>query len=103
MMDSKKEHGMASERVSVTMAKERAERLRELVAKHEYESVSAAVDVAVGALLVEEEAKEAWWAETVRRCREAEEHPERLLDAETFHKRLWEEIDKRKRRGGASR
>ena len=46
---------------------------------------------------IEQEAeKEAWWAETIRRCDEAEKHPERMLDADTFFKKVREEIGRRK-------
>lgn len=56
--------------------------------------------MAAEALLEQEEQKETWWAETLRRCEEAEKHPERLLDADTFFREVRQEIDVRKERLG---
>ncbi|MCV0371836.1 hypothetical protein [Filomicrobium sp.] len=37
---------------------------------------------------------EAWWKETLRRCDEAEQHPERMLDIDTFFRKVRAEIDR---------
>jgi hypothetical protein len=47
-------------------------------------------------LLDQEEAKQAWWDETIRRCDEAAKHPERMLSPEAFGKATAEEISRRK-------
>ena len=86
-----------TERFSVSVDKDRASRIRALVDKGAYPSVSSAFDAAADALIEREDAKEAWWAETLRRCDEVEKHPERVLDAATFHKRLWDGIAELKR------
>jgi Arc/MetJ-type ribon-helix-helix transcriptional regulator len=86
-----------TERFSVSVGKDRASRIRALVDKGAYSSVSSAFDAAATALIEREEAKDAWWEETLRRCDEAEEHPERLLDADTFFRKVREEIERRKR------
>jgi Arc/MetJ-type ribon-helix-helix transcriptional regulator len=89
-----------TERFSVSVNKNRAAQLRQLVERGVYPSISSAFDAAADALIELEDAKEAWWSETLRRCDEAEKHPERLLDAATFHKRLWEGIAELKRTRG---
>jgi Arc/MetJ-type ribon-helix-helix transcriptional regulator len=81
-----------TERFSVSVDKDRASRIRALVDSGAYPSVSSAFDAAADALIEREAAKEEWWAETIRRCDEAEKHPEKLLDAATFHKLLWDDI-----------
>lgn len=77
-----------TERLSISISKARAADVRELVAKGAYPSVSSAVDAAVEVLLDHEAEKAAWWAETLRRCEEAEKHPERLMDFDTFVRTL---------------
>lgn len=86
-----------TERFSVSVDKDRAARIRALVENGAYPSVSSAFDAAADALIEREAAKEEWWAETLRRCDEAEKHPERLLDADTFFRKVREEIDRRKK------
>ena len=99
-----KVHTVAStQRISVSINKQRAKEVAELVTKGAYPSLSAAYDAATEALLEHEAEKEAWWAETIRRCKEAQKHPERMLDPETFHKMLWEGIAERKKQRGTSR
>jgi Arc/MetJ-type ribon-helix-helix transcriptional regulator len=80
------------ERISISLSNSQAEKLRSLVESGQYPSVSAAVDAATDVLLEHEAEKQAWWQETIRRCEEAERHPERLLDADRFFKELWAEI-----------
>lgn len=81
-----------TERFSVSVDKHRAARLRALVERGAFPSMSSAFDAATDALIELEEAKEAWWEETLRRCDEAEKHPERLLDADTFFRDVRDEI-----------
>lgn len=88
------------ERMSLSITKERATKIRELVKSGAYPSLSAAADDAFDILLEQQAEKAAWWAETVRRCEEAEKHPERLLSAEAFTQELNAEIEKRKMRIG---
>lgn len=88
-----------TERLSVSISKARAADVRELVANGAYPSVSSAVDAAVEVLLDHEAEKAAWWAETLRRCEEAEKHPERLLDFDTFRRNVRSRIDKAKASG----
>ena len=81
--------GMAStQRVSISIKKERAAQVEGLVTKGSYANLSAAYSAATEVLLEREAEKEAWWAETVRRCEEAEKYPERLLDAEVLSQAL---------------
>lgn len=86
-----------TQRISISINKDRAKEVAELVTKGTYPSLSAAYDAATAVLLEQEAEKEAWWAETIRRCDEAEQHPERMLDQETFHKLLWDGIAERKK------
>jgi len=87
-----------TERFSVSVHKDRASRMRELVERGAYPTISSAFDAAADALIEQENAKEAWWAETIRRCDEAEKHPERLLDADTFFRQVREKIALAKKR-----
>lgn len=89
-----------TERMSISISKEQAAEIRRLVGSGRYPSISAAMDQAATALIEQESEREEWWAETVRRCEEAEKHPERLLDAETFFEELRQEIAGRKQRLG---
>lgn len=86
-----------TERISVSVDKDRAARIRDLVQRGTYPSVSSAFDAAADALIELETAREQWWKETLRRCDEAEKHPERLLDADTFFRNVREEIAKIKK------
>lgn len=81
----------STERLSVSVNKGRATRIREFVEKGLYPTVSSAFDAAADALIEIEQEKEAWWAEALRRCDEAEKHPEKLLDPDTFFRELREE------------
>jgi Arc/MetJ-type ribon-helix-helix transcriptional regulator len=85
-----------TQRVSISISKERAAQVQELVSKGAYPTVSAAYEAAADVLVEQEIEKAAWWAETIRRCEEAERHPERLLDHETFWNKVREEIGRRK-------
>lgn len=82
-----------TERFSVSVNKDRAAQLRQLVERGVYPSISSAFDAAADALIDREKAREDWWAETLRRCDEAEAHPERLLDADTFFRNVRKEIE----------
>lgn len=85
-----------TERMSVSVNKDRAARIRELVETGAYPSISSAFDAAADALIEKEDARAAWWVETRRRCDEAEKHPERLLDVEKFFRKVREEISELK-------
>lgn len=80
------------ERLSITVDKKRAAKLRELVDKGFYPSVSRAFDAAAEALIDLEGQRAAWWAETMRRCDEADAHPDRLLTADQFFASVREDI-----------
>lgn len=86
-----------TERFSISVDKDRAALIRELVEKGAYPSVSSAFDAAADALIAREAEKDAWWEETLRRCEEAEQHPESLLDADRFFKSLRASIDQEKK------
>lgn len=85
-----------TEHFSVSVDKDRAARLRSLVEQGTFPSMSSAFDAAADALLALEEAKAGWWQETARRCDEAEKHPERMIDADTFFESVREEIARTK-------
>ncbi len=86
-----------TERLSVSIHKDRAAHIRELVSKGTFDSISSAIDEAADMLIDRERAREEWWTETLRRCDEAEKHPERLLDADTFFQQVRAEIERRKK------
>jgi len=88
-----------TERLSISVDNDRAERIRELVKSGEYPSVSSAFDAAANLLLAHQQAKSAWWEETLRRCDEAEKHPDKLLDPDAFFRNLRTEIHARKLNG----
>ncbi|MBI1384739.1 MAG: hypothetical protein GC150_07510 [Rhizobiales bacterium] len=71
-------------RVTISVKKDKAERIRSMVERGVYGSVSRAYDAASDLILDEELQREVWWAEMFRRCEEAEKHPERLLDPDAF-------------------
>ena len=71
--------------------------MRDLVARGVYPSLSSAFDAAAAVLLEQEAAKEAWWKEIIRRCDEAERHPEKLLDPDTFFRNVQERIERRRK------
>lgn len=79
-------------RVTISIKKEKAEQIRSLVERGVYSSVSRAYDAGADAIIDEDVQREAWWAETLRRCEEAEQHPERLLDADTFFREVREQL-----------
>jgi len=83
-----------TERISVSVNKDRAARIRQLVERGAYPSVSSAFDAAADALIELDDARERWWNETLRRCDEAESNPERLLDADTFFREVRQAINK---------
>ena len=86
-----------TERFSVSVDKDRAARMRALVEQGTFPSMSSAFDAAADALIELEETKAIWWEETLRRCDEAEQHPEKLLDADTFFRDVREEITRAKK------
>lgn len=85
-----------TERISVSVDKDRAAGIRLLVEQGHFPSVSAAFDAAADALIEREAARADWWAETLRRCDEAEQNPERLLDADSFFRDVRSEISLKK-------
>ena len=82
-----------TDRFSITLNKERGAQIRGLVEKGIFPNLSSAFDAAAGALLEKETEKAEWWEETLRRCEEAEKHPEKMLDPDTFFRELRAEID----------
>lgn len=73
-----------TERISISVNKERAERIRQLVRSGTFPNISAAYDAATNVLITHLADKEGWWQETLRRCDEAERHPEKMLDPDEF-------------------
>jgi len=72
------------ERLSISIDKQRASQIRKLVESGSFETVSAAFQEAALLLLEQQSEKATWWAETVRRCQEAEANPRGMIDARTF-------------------
>lgn len=85
-----------TQRFSISLNNEKGSALRALVQEGAYPSISSAFDTAVDNLLEFERERKAWWDEIARRCDEAEAHPERLEDPDTFFRKLREEIDELK-------
>lgn len=85
------------ERLSITVAKSHAAKVKELVERGLYPSVSRAFDAAVEMLIEQEVERDAWASEISRRCDEAEASPGSMLSADDFHRRLWDRIAERKR------
>jgi Arc/MetJ-type ribon-helix-helix transcriptional regulator len=85
-----------TERIGISIHKNVAEPVRDLVEQGAFPSISAAYEAGAKALLEHEAQSRAWWEETIRRCKEAENHPERLLDADKFFADVRKEIDRRK-------
>lgn len=89
-----------TERMSISVAKERAESMRKLVESGAYPSLSSAFDAAADALVAQEALKAAWWQETLRRFDEAERNPERLMDIDSFFRGVHEDIEQLKKGKG---
>lgn len=89
-----------TERLSISLDKQRAGRIRRLVESGAYPSISSAFDAAADVLLEREAQKDLWWQETLRRCDEADQHPERMLDADTFFRAVHADIERLKKNGG---
>jgi len=87
-----------TQRLSISLGTESADKVRKLVASGRYPSISAAMETAAQALFEHEAEVETWWAETIRRAIDAHDHPERLVDADTFFDQLHGEIAARKQR-----
>lgn len=85
-----------TERVGISVHTDVAGPIRELVEQGAYPSISSAYEAGAKALLEREARAKAWWEETIRRCEEAEKHPERLLDPDTFFGEVRKEISRRK-------
>jgi Arc/MetJ-type ribon-helix-helix transcriptional regulator len=85
-----------TERFSISLDTDRASLIRELVEQGKYPSISSVFDAAADVLLEREAIRQEWWDETVRRCEEAEKHPERLLDHDAFFRQTRKEIGRRK-------
>lgn len=83
---------METVRLTINLGKQKADQIKELVKRGDYPSVSKVFDVAADVLLARELERDAWWAETLRRCDEAEAYPERLLDADTFFQGVREDL-----------
>jgi Arc/MetJ-type ribon-helix-helix transcriptional regulator len=82
-----------TERVGISVHKDTAGNIRALVEKGAYPNVSSAYEAGAKALLEQQGRAGAWWEETIRRCEEAEKHPERPLDADTFFGEVRKEIE----------
>jgi Arc/MetJ-type ribon-helix-helix transcriptional regulator len=85
-----------TERIGISIHKNVADPVRDLVEQGTFPSISAAYEAGAKALLEHEARSKTWWEETLRRCEEAEKHPERLLDADTFFADVRKEIARRK-------
>lgn len=72
----------AMSRLNIIIDKKNDLKIRELVDRGLYPSVSRAINAAAEALIELEAERTAWWAETKRRCVEAEESPQGLLGAD---------------------
>ncbi|CFX05100.1 conserved protein of unknown function [Candidatus Filomicrobium marinum] len=92
-----------TERISISVDKQRAGRIRSLVESGASPSISSAFDAAADVLLARVAESEAWWEETLRRCDEAEQHPERMLDFDTFFSEVRADIERLKKKGGRVR
>lgn len=66
-------------RLNIIIDKKNDVKIRELVDRGIYPSVSRAINAAAEALIELEAERTAWWAETKRRCVEAEKCPQGLL------------------------
>ena len=75
-----------TERVSISIDKGRAARIRALVESGAYPNVSAVYDAAALMFLEHQDEMDVWWQEAVRRCDESEKFPERMLDPDTSFK-----------------
>lgn len=83
-----------TERLSVSLNKKRVEGMRALISSGTYPNMSAALDEATALLLHKQDEERKWWDEIKRRCDEAEQHPEKLLDADTFFREVRSSIQK---------
>lgn len=81
-----------TQRFSISVDKDRATQIRELVASGAFPTVSSAFDAAADALIERERAKAVWWEETLRRCQEAECDPAQLVEPDAFFRRVRQEI-----------
>lgn len=92
-----------TERISISVDKQRAGRIRSLVESGAYPSISSAYDAAAEELLAREAERKEWWDETLRRCDEAEKHPEKLLDVDTFFRAIRTDIERLRKSEGKIR
>lgn len=75
---------MTLERMSISIDRQYAEEIRKLVDDGAYRNISAAFQEAATILIEQQAEKAAWWKETIRRCDEAEHHPERMIPHDAF-------------------
>ena len=92
-----------TERLSISVDKQRASRIRSLVECGAFPSISSAFDAAADILIAREAEKNAWWEETLRRCDEAEQHPDRMLDVDTFFRSVRADIEQVRKKEGKGR
>ncbi len=69
-------------RLNIIIDKKNDLKIRELIDRGLYPSVSRAINAAAEALIELEAERTAWWTETKRRCEDAEKTPQRLLAAD---------------------
>lgn len=87
--------------MSISIDQRRAAELRKLVDDGAYKNISAAFEEAAAILIEQQAEKAAWWQETIHRCDEAANHPERMIPHDAFFAGVRADIDElRKRTSG---
>jgi len=72
------------ERLSISIDAKQAARIRQLVETGDFKTVSAAFEEAAIMLIEQQAERTAWWAETVKRCNDADKHPDQMIEAGAF-------------------
>lgn len=72
------------ERMSISIDERHATEIRKLVESGSFKTISAAFEEAATILIEQEAEKNVWWAETVRRCDDAANHPDQMIEAGAF-------------------
>jgi Arc/MetJ-type ribon-helix-helix transcriptional regulator len=72
------------ERMSISIDERYATEIRKLVESGSFKTISAAFEEAATILIEQQTEKSAWWAETVRRCNDADKHPDQMIEAGAF-------------------
>jgi Arc/MetJ-type ribon-helix-helix transcriptional regulator len=81
------------ERLSISIDERSAAEIRKLVEGGAFKTISAAFEEAATILIGHQAEMKAWWAETLRRCDEAAEHPERMIEARAFFDLVRNDLD----------